>query len=112
ALNRMDFIPACAEITTDYAPGELVEVPQHDGTLLRLRKLHEGYDPTDRLSAMNHVQTHQARGEVVTGLLYVDPECSDLHQALNTSATPLNALGREELCPGAQALVALNAALR
>ncbi len=112
AVSRIDFITPRSEITTDYAPGELVQVPQHDGTVLRLRKLQEGYDPTDRLSAMNLVQTHQARGEVVTGLLYVDPEASDLHAALNTSATALNALGRAELCPGAQALAGLNAALR
>ncbi len=112
AVSRIDFIAPRGEITTDYAAGEVVEVPQHDGTVLRLRKLHESYDPTDRLAAMNLVQTHQARGEVVTGLLFVDPDASDLHQALNTSAKPLNALGREELCPGAQALAGLNAALR
>jgi len=112
AVNRIDFITPRSEITTDYAPGEVVEVLQHDGLMLRLRKLHEGYDPTDRLAAMNHVQMHQARGEVVTGLLYVDPDASDLHAALNTSATPLNALGRGDLCPGAQALAGLNAALR
>ena len=59
-------------------------MPQHDGSVLRLRKLHADYDPTDRLAAMNHMQLHQARGEVVTGLLYVDPEATDLHAALNT----------------------------
>ena len=112
AVSRIDFITPRNEITTDYAPGEVVEVLQHDGLTLRLRKLHEGYDPTDRLAAMNHVQIHQARGEVVTGLLYVDPDASDLHAALNTGAAPLNALGREDLCPGAQALAGLNAALR
>ncbi|TAL64286.1 MAG: 2-oxoacid:ferredoxin oxidoreductase subunit beta, partial [Burkholderiaceae bacterium] len=73
AVSRIDFIAPRDEITTDYAAGEVVEVPQHDGTVLRLRKLHESYDPTDRLAAMNLVQTHQARGEVVTGLLFVDP---------------------------------------
>ena len=112
AVSRIDFITPRSEITTDYGPGEVVEVLQHDGLTLRLRKLHEGYDPTDRLAAMNHVQMHQARGEVVTGLLYVDPEASDLHQALNTSAKPLNSLGHEDLCPGADALAGLNAALR
>jgi 2-oxoglutarate ferredoxin oxidoreductase subunit beta len=112
AVSRIDFITPRGEITTDYPAGEVVDVPQHDGTVLRLRKLHEGYDPTDRLAAMNHVQLHQARGEVVTGLLYLDPEASDLHQALNTSATPLNALGREQLCPGAAMLDKLNTGLR
>ena len=55
-----------------YAPGEVIEVTQHDGSVLRLRKLAEGYDPGDRLAAMNHIAAHEARGEIVTGLLYVD----------------------------------------
>ena len=58
------------------------------------------------------VQAHQARGEVVTGLLYVDPLATDLHTALNTSAAPLNSLDADRLCPGAAALARLNAALR
>jgi 2-oxoglutarate/2-oxoacid ferredoxin oxidoreductase subunit beta len=112
AVNRIDFISPRSEITADYAPGEVVEVLQHDGLTLRLRKLHDGYDPTDRLAAMNHVQVHQARGEVVTGLLYLEPEAGDLHAALNTCALPLNTLASEELCPGAQELTRINAALR
>ncbi len=112
SVSRIDFISARDEITTTYAPGEVVDVQQHDGVTLRLRKLRSDYDPTDRIAAMNHVQSHQARGEVVTGLLYVDGEAGDLHQALNTSATPLNALGDRQLSPGAKALDKLNAALR
>ena len=51
-------------------------------------------------------------GEVVTGLLYVEADASDLHSALNTSARPLNALERGQLCPGTAALDKLNASLR
>ena len=112
AVSRIDFIPHRSEITTDYAAGELVEVQQHDGSMLRLRKLHAGYDPTDRYAAMAFMQAHQARGEVVTGLLYVDPLATDLHTALNTRDAPLNALGAAALCPGARALDKLNASLR
>jgi 2-oxoglutarate ferredoxin oxidoreductase subunit beta len=61
---------------------------------------------------MNHVMVHQARGEILTGLLYVDPEAHDLHRGLNTVAQPLNALAESELCPGAAALAKLNASLR
>ncbi len=111
AVNRLDVITPRHPIAVDYAPGEVVEVIQHDGHALRLRKLHDSYDPTDRLAAMNHVQTHQARGEIVTGLLYVDAEASDLHEALQTSHMPLNTLGRDELCPGADALARINAGL-
>jgi 2-oxoglutarate ferredoxin oxidoreductase subunit beta len=112
AVSRIDFITPRSEITADYPEGEVVEVAQHDGSTLRLRKLAKDYDPTNRLAAMNHVMTHQAQGEVVTGLLFVDPDASDLHLALNTSAAPLNTLGRDALCPGSAALDKLNASLR
>ena len=112
AVSRIDFITSRDEITTKYAPGSVVDVEQHDGKFLRLRKLHADYDPTDRLSAMNQVATHQARGEVLTGLLYVDPDAGDLHAAMNTTAAPLNSLGRDKLCPGTAVLAKLNASMR
>ena len=95
-----------------YAPGELVEVQQHDGSMLRLRKLHPDYDPTDRYGAMSYMQAHQARGEIVTGLLYVDPMATDMHLSLNTSELPLNAMSAAQLCPGSVALAELNASMR
>ncbi len=112
AVSRIDFITSRDEITTQYAPGSVVDVEQHDGKFLRLRKLKADYDPTDRLAAMHQVAAHQARGEVLTGLLYVDPDAGDLHKALNTSATALNALGKDTLCPGVDKLDKLNASLR
>ena len=112
AVSRIDFISSREEITVDMAPGEVMDVRQHDGTLLRLRSLHEGYNPGDRYAAMAHMQRHHEMGEVVTGLLYVDPLATDLHTALNTSDRPLNSMGPQQLCPGAQALDRLNASLR
>ena len=112
AVSRIDFISSRDEITTQYAPGSVVDVEQHDGKFLRLRKLKTDYDPTDRLAAMHQVQIHQARGEVLTGLLYVDPDASDLHASMNTTAAPLNSLGVTKLCPGSAALEKLNASLR
>ncbi len=112
AVNRLDFISGRDEITTDYAPGTVTTVTQHDGSVLRLRKLDPEYDATDRLKAMDYIQQHHARGEVVTGLLYVDPESSDLHEHLNTVDAPLNRLTERELCPGSVALEKINASLR
>jgi 2-oxoglutarate ferredoxin oxidoreductase subunit beta len=112
AVSRIDFIPQHSPITTEYAPGEVVDVEQHDGTILRLRKLHTDYDPTDRYAALSYINAHQERGEVVTGLLYLDPLAVDLHVSLNTSDTPLNKFGVKQLCPGSQALDKINAALR
>jgi len=112
AVNRLDVIVGRQEITADYAPGELVEVTQHDGSVLRLKKLAPDYDPTDRVKAMNYLQERAAAGELVTGLLYVKPESEDLHQYLNTVDTPLNQLAERELCPGSVMLERINAALR
>ena len=112
AVSRIDFITPGQEITTQYAPGEVVDVEQHDGTVLRLRKLHTDYDPTDRNAAMSYMQQHSARGEVVTGLLYLDPLATDLHTALNTSQRPLNSFNAPDLCPGANLLEKINASLR
>ena len=54
----------------------------------------------------------QAKGEVVTGLLYVDPEAQDLHEHFNTSQTPLNRLNAKTLSPGKATLDKINASMR
>ena len=112
AVNRIDFMTPGQEITGRYGPGETLQVPQHDGTMMNLRKLHSDYDPTDRWAAMGYMQQHAARGEVVTGLLYIDTLAADLHTALNTCAEPLNSLDHGKLCPGAVTLAGINASLR
>jgi 2-oxoglutarate ferredoxin oxidoreductase subunit beta len=111
AVNRLDFMPQRDAISAIYAPGEVIEVTQHDGNVLRLRKLAEGYDPGDRLAAMTHIAAHEARGEILTGLLYVNAAAEDLHEHLKTVDVPLNRLGNQELCPGAKALRQINAEL-
>lgn len=112
AVNRIDFITPRDPITASIAPGEVVDVPQHDGSILRLRKLHTDYDPTDRVAAMSYLHERAAEGELVTGLLYVEAGADDLHAAQHTSRRPLNSLGKADLCPGAAALDKLNQAFR
>ncbi|MBI3069075.1 MAG: 2-oxoacid:ferredoxin oxidoreductase subunit beta [Betaproteobacteria bacterium] len=112
AVNYLDFITTRAQITADYAPGEVEEVVQHNGSVLRLRKLAAEYDPQNRVAAMNCLHERHAAGEIVTGLLYVDPEPRDLHAHLGTVDTPLAGLAEPGLCPGAEALGKLNASLR
>ncbi|MFL6696663.1 MAG: 2-oxoacid:ferredoxin oxidoreductase subunit beta, partial [Vitreoscilla sp.] len=112
AVSRIDFMTPGEEITMHCAPGEAVDVPQHDGTVLRLRKLHADYDAADRYAALSTMQQRAAQGEIVTGLLYLDPLATDLHVSLNTVATPLHSLGRDALCPGSALLDKINAGLR
>src|SRR5437763_6541621 len=90
AVNRLDVISGREPITVDYAPGSVQIVEQHNGTRLALRKLDADYDVHDRLAAMAFLQKHAAKGQVVTGLLYVEPDAQDLHAHLNTVDAPLN----------------------
>jgi 2-oxoglutarate ferredoxin oxidoreductase subunit beta len=112
AVNRLDVITGRAPIRLDQAPGTVQVVEQHDGSRLVLRKLNADYEVSDRLAAMNFLQTHAAKGQIVTGLIYLDHEPEDLHGSLNTVAVPLNELGDTELCPGSAALEKINASLR
>jgi len=112
AVNRLDVITGREPITVDYAPGTVQEVEQHDGTRIALRKIDADYDPHDRVGAMSFLQRHAAEGQIVTGLLYVDPESEDLHSHLDTVDTPLNKLSEKALCPGSAALDKINASLR
>jgi 2-oxoglutarate ferredoxin oxidoreductase subunit beta len=112
AVNRLDFWPSREALGAEQVDRDVIEVPQPDGSIMRLRKVHAAYDPTDRIKAMNHIAQHQAKGEVVTGLLYFDAQAEDLHRHLNTVAVPFNALGEKDLCPGAAMLEKINASLR
>ncbi len=112
AVNWLDFITGREEITVEYEPGTVETVRQHDGSSIALRKLATEYDVHDRIAAMGYLQERQAAGEIVTGLLYVDPEPRDLHAYLATTRTPLNVLDEASLCPGSSALDKLNASLR
>jgi 2-oxoglutarate ferredoxin oxidoreductase subunit beta len=112
AVNQLDVMEPRAAITLEQAPGTVEELRQHDGSTIRLHKIAADYDPRDRVKALNYLEEHGAHGEVVTGLLFLDPDPSDMHANLETVAAPLNLLGESELCPGSKALDAINASLR
>jgi 2-oxoglutarate ferredoxin oxidoreductase subunit beta len=76
----------------------------HDGTTLYLRKVDASYDPTDRDVAYANLKERQARGEIATGMLYIQEDSTDLHAREKTVATPLRDLPFESVCPGSSAL--------
>jgi 2-oxoglutarate/2-oxoacid ferredoxin oxidoreductase subunit beta len=112
ATATMDYVPQASEITTSYGEGTLQNVKMHDGSSIQLHKLAKDWDPLDRLSAMNAIHNAKLKNEILTGLLYMNPEAIDLHQLINTSDTPLNSLKEDKLCPGNKALQEINAGLR
>jgi 2-oxoglutarate ferredoxin oxidoreductase subunit beta len=76
----------------------------HDGATLRFRSVPDGYDPTDRMAVMEHLMASRGKGEIVTGLLYIDEQSSDLHELGHTTDTPLTQIPYDQLCPGSAAL--------
>ena len=112
ATATMDFVPIMREITATYEAGSVNDLLMHDGTTIRLHKLAKDWDPMNRLSAMNAVQNAKLKGEILTGLLYMNPESNDLHDVLATSDKPLNTLTEADLCPGSSVLSDLNKRLR
>jgi len=112
AVSRIDFVTLAEAATVSPAPGELVTLPQADGSVLRLRRLREDHDPGNRAAALHHVAQQQARGELLTGLLFAQAGAQDLHATLGTAQVPLNRLGPRELCPGPTVLETINAGLR
>lgn len=108
AVNTLDVMVPRDEITASYEEGGTTCITQHDGSILRLRKLDPGYDPTVRATAIGALQRSHDADEIVTGLLYLDPRSEDLHQRTNTVEVPLNTLGEGELCPGSDMLARIN----
>jgi 2-oxoglutarate ferredoxin oxidoreductase subunit beta len=106
-LASVDFVPLRHEITADTGTSEAVSVTMHDGSTVRFRRVASEYDPRDRDAAYAHVREHQARGEVVTGLLYIDESAPDMHGVSGTIDRALVDIPFEELCPGSGALAEL-----
>jgi len=112
AVNRLDFVSVREPIAAAVPPGTVQPVTLHDGSTILLRKLDPEYDAHDKVGALAYVEAHRMKGEVVTGLLYVQEDPSDLHDMQNTVAVPLNTLGDDALVPGSAALEAFNASMR
>lgn len=112
ATAKLDFVPEMKEITTNYDEGSLKQVKMHDGSFLQLHKLQKDWDPLDKVSAVNAIMKAKLKQELLTGLLFMNPDCNDLHHLINTSDKPLNSLSEIELCPGSEMLHEINADLR
>ncbi|MFT6274654.1 MAG: 2-oxoglutarate ferredoxin oxidoreductase subunit beta [Halioglobus sp.] len=112
ATGTMDFVPMREEIKTRYEAGSSNEVTMHDGSVLRLHKMAKDLDPFNRGSAMMAIEEHRIKGDILTGLIYLDKTSTELHELMQTSQEPLNQLSEEDLCPGNRLLKNINAALR
>jgi len=109
ATSVLDFVPQQEAITADYPEGESTDLTLFDGSQIRLSKISPLWDPRDKFSAVNHLSASKEKGQILTGLFYINTESEDLHGKLNTVDQPLNSLGYLELCPGQDKLDLINA---
>ncbi len=103
-LHDVSFVPFFEEISVEYDPGTTVDVTMHDGSRLRLRKLTEDYDPTNRIEAIRTLLEAHARHEVLTGVFFVDPRKPNFLDLLHLAEKPLTQLDFDELRPSKAAL--------
>lgn len=99
-----DFTSEHEEIISHVSPGEFKKITMHDGSRVGFKRVDEQYDPTDRLAALTYIEKHRAKGEVVTGLLYVEQSATDMHDTLGTSKQAMASLPYKELNPGTEAM--------
>jgi 2-oxoglutarate/2-oxoacid ferredoxin oxidoreductase subunit beta len=111
-ISDVSFVPAFEDISVDYEEGSMQEVTLHDGSKLYLRKLGEGYDPTDKVSAIRQLHEAAGRGEFATGLIYVAPDRDDFLTLLNLIDEPLATLPLERTRPPREALEEIMESLR
>ena len=103
-LQDISFVPAFEDITVDYDPGTTIEVSMHDGSKQRLSKIEEDYDPTERIKAITRLHEAHEKGEVLTGVFYVNTKAPTFLDLLNMTEEPLATLPEAAVRPGKEVL--------
>jgi 2-oxoglutarate ferredoxin oxidoreductase subunit beta len=103
-LQDLSFVPSFEEISVEIEEGEVRDVELHDGSHLRIRKLHRDYDPTSRLAAFTALEDAERKHEVLTGVLYVNTEKPNFLEMLHMAEEPLATLPQAKVRPGKEAL--------
>jgi 2-oxoglutarate ferredoxin oxidoreductase subunit beta len=111
-INEIGFVASFDEIEVDYNSGEIYEVEMHDGSNLRLRKLLEDYDPTDKANAVRTLMEARDKDEILTGIFYIDTGKPTFIDQLNVVDDPLATLPQSVTRPPKSALDALMATLK
>ncbi|MCC6277934.1 MAG: 2-oxoacid:ferredoxin oxidoreductase subunit beta [Oligoflexia bacterium] len=103
-LHEIGYVHGAPEIRVDYPEGSVQEVELADGSIITLKKLDRDFNPTDKLAALNLIETSKREGLLLTGLFYVNTTNADLTQTLTLTDTPLAQLKDSDLRPGTDKL--------
>jgi len=112
AISEAGFVPHFEDIAVAYDPGTTFDVQMHDGSHLRLRKLHEDYDPTNKTNAVKNLMEAHEKGEVLTGVFYIDTQKPNFVDLLHVTDTPLAHLPQEIVRPSKHVLEEVMESLR
>ena len=91
-INDLGFVASFDDIEVDYDSGDFLDVKMHDGSELRLRKLLEDYDPTDKIKAVSTLMESHEKQEILTGVFFVDTQKPTYVDLVNFVDEPLATL--------------------
>ncbi|HJX84171.1 MAG TPA: 2-oxoacid:ferredoxin oxidoreductase subunit beta [Candidatus Angelobacter sp.] len=111
-IQEVGFVPSFEHIEVDYDPGTTAIVRMHDGSELRLRKLDRDYDATSRVGALHLLAESHEKGEMLTGVFYVNTKVPSFIDLLNVTDDPLGTLPQARVRPPKQALDEIMESLR
>jgi 2-oxoglutarate ferredoxin oxidoreductase subunit beta len=98
-INDISFIPHFEEIDVEYEAGVAVQVRMHDGSQLLMRKIEEDYNPTDKVEAIRRLAEAHAKGEILTGMFYVNAQAPSFIDLLHLTEEPLATLPQHRVRP-------------
>ena len=111
-IHDLTFIPAREEITIDdFEEGSMQDVTMHDGSVIRLKKLDKDYDPTNRAAAIKMLEEASTNHEMVTGLIYIDPDRPSFYDVMGLAKNPLNRMSGSALRPSVETMKKINDAM-
>lgn len=100
-LHEISYIAPRNEIMLEQEmmDGEVREVAMHDGSTVILKNLEKGYNPADRMKALQVLEEAQQNNWLLTGLIYLNTQKPSLTEIYNLVDTPLNRLTDADLRP-------------
>jgi 2-oxoglutarate ferredoxin oxidoreductase subunit beta len=103
-LADVSFVPFFEDISVDYDPGSTLDIAMHDGSHLRLRKIEESFDPTSKTEALRLLTESHDKGEIITGLFYVNTKQENFLTLLNVVDEALATLPESKVRPPKEVL--------
>ena len=99
-LNELGFVPHWEQPEVEMKAGESTEIPLPDGSRILVRQLNDEHDPRDPSAALQILREASSKGEILTGLIYCNPEAREFTDILKLHRErPLHEMDEADLRP-------------